>query len=147
MTRQPRVVYFERWAHPVALERIAQLTHIDVRRLTLDMPSERLWQEFAEANVYQIRSTRSELPMAFTACAEFLARCPGLLAVSTQGSGADTVDLDACTAAGVIVVNQAGGNKEAVVEHALGMMLCLTKRIFEADRAVRTQPALDPSSR
>jgi D-3-phosphoglycerate dehydrogenase len=74
--------------------------------------------------------------------AAFLSRCPQLLAVSTQGSGSDTVDFDACTAAGVIVVNQAGGNKEAVAEHAMGMMLCLTKRIMEADRAVRTVPGL-----
>ena len=89
------------------------------------------------------RATRSELPAEFAADAAFLARCPALLAVSTQGSGSDTVDLDACTAAGVIVVNQAGGNKEAVVEHAMGMMLCLTKRIFEADRATRTSSGVD----
>jgi D-3-phosphoglycerate dehydrogenase len=30
------------------------------------------------------------------------------------------------------VLNQAGGNKEAVAEHALAMMLSLTKRIVEA---------------
>jgi len=143
MSEKPCVVYFERWAHPVALERISALPHLEVQRLEVDAPREELWRAFERAHVYQIRSTRSELPVEFTACGEFLARCPSLLAVSTQGSGSDTVDFDACTAAGVIVVNQAGGNKEAVVEHALGMMLCLTKRILEADRAVRTVAALD----
>ena len=143
MSERPRVVYFERWAHPVALERIAAMPHVDVRRLETDAPRDALWAEFERAHVYQIRSTRSELPAEFAADAAFLARCPALLAVSTQGSGSDTVDLDACTAAGVIVVNQAGGNKEAVVEHAMGMMLCLTKRIFEADRATRTVGGVD----
>jgi len=143
MSVRPRVVYFERWAHPVALERIAALTHLDVERLSPADAAESLWQAFARAHVYQIRSTRSELPPEFTACAQFLARCPSLLAISTQGSGADTVDLDACTAAGVIVVNQAGGNREAVAEHAMGMMLCLTKRIMESDRAMRTAAGVD----
>ncbi len=34
-------------------------------------------------------------------------------------------------------MNQAGGNREAVAEHVLGMMLCLSKRIVEVDRAMR----------
>ena len=37
------------------------------------------------------------------------------------------------------MLNQAGGNKEAVAEHALAMMLSLTKRIVEADRAIRRE--------
>ena len=37
----------------------------------------------------------------------------------------------------MLVVNQAGGNKEAVAEHALGMMLTLSKRITETDREMR----------
>jgi D-3-phosphoglycerate dehydrogenase len=137
-----RLVYLERFAHPVAMGLLESRPHIEAHCLELDWDKERLWAEFAEAHVYQIRATRSELPAELFANAEFLARCPQLLAVSTNGSGADTIDLAACTAAGVLVVNQAGGNKEAVAEHAIGMMLCLTKRIFEADHAVRTVPNL-----
>ena len=40
-------------------------------------------------------------------------------------------------AAGVLVVNQSGGNAHSVAEHALAMMLTLSKRIIEADRALR----------
>jgi D-3-phosphoglycerate dehydrogenase len=137
-----RLVYLEKFAHPVALELLASRPQIDARCLELSWDSDRLWSEFARANVYQIRATRSELLDEFFANAAFLERCPELLAVSTNGSGADTIDIPACTAAGVLVVNQAGGNKQAVAEHALGMMLCLSKRIFEADRAVRTVPSL-----
>jgi D-3-phosphoglycerate dehydrogenase len=60
--------------------------------------------------------------------------------VSSNGAGFDPVDVEACTAAGVIVVNQSGGNAQSVAEHALGMMLTLSKRIIEADRALRREP-------
>ena len=65
---------------------------------------------------------------------------PNLLIVSSDGAGFDPVDVDACTAAGVVVVNQSGGNAHSVAEHALGMMLTLSKRIIEADRALRRDP-------
>ena len=36
-----------------------------------------------------------------------------MLAISSTGAGYDMIDVDACTAAGVIVVNQSGTNWEA----------------------------------
>jgi D-3-phosphoglycerate dehydrogenase len=48
--------------------------------------------------------------------------------------------VDACTRQGIIVVNQSGGNKEAVAEHALAMLLTLSKRIIEVDRRMRRAP-------
>jgi D-3-phosphoglycerate dehydrogenase len=62
------------------------------------------------------------------------------LIVSSNGAGYDPVDVEACTAAGVLVVNQSGGNAHSVAEHALGMLLTLSKRIIEADRALRRDP-------
>jgi D-3-phosphoglycerate dehydrogenase len=38
-----------------------------------------------------------------------------------------------------MVVNQSGGNANSVAEHALGMILTLSKRILEADRALRRE--------
>jgi D-3-phosphoglycerate dehydrogenase len=61
------------------------------------------------------------------------------LIVSSNGAGFDPVDVDACTAAGVVVVNQSGGNANSVAEHALGMLLTLSKRILEADRVLRRE--------
>src|SRR5208282_3195706 len=69
--------------------------------------------------------------------ADFLRKTPNLLIVSTNGAGYDTVDVKACTARGVLVVNQSGGNAEAVAEHVVGMMLSLVKRVGETDRALR----------
>ncbi len=39
----------------------------------------------------------------------------------------------------MLVVNQSGGNAHSVAEHALGMLLTLSKRIIEADRALRRE--------
>ena len=136
------VVLFERWAHPVAARMLPEYTNLDVRYLSLQDDDAVNFDAFSKAHVYQARSTRSELPRQFWPDAALLARCPNLLAVSTNGSGTDTVDIDACTAAGVLVVNQAGGNKQGVAEHAIGMMLCLSKKIVQADKAMRKVPDL-----
>jgi D-3-phosphoglycerate dehydrogenase len=47
------------------------------------------------------------------------------------------VDVAACTAAGVCVMNQAGSNAAAVAEHTIGLLLGLSKRIAESDRRLR----------
>jgi D-3-phosphoglycerate dehydrogenase / 2-oxoglutarate reductase len=91
----------------------------------------------AAAHVYQIGSARDELAPKFHVTKTLLAGMPNLLLVSTNGAGYDTVDVKDCTAAGVLVVNQSGGNREAVAQHVLGMLMCLAKRIIETDRALR----------
>ena len=68
---------------------------------------------------------------------EFLINVPNLIVISSSGAGYDTIDVDACSDAGVLVVNQTGGNAEGVAEHAVGMILSLFKRIGECDHALR----------
>ncbi len=106
-----------------------------VRRATGDDTS--TWQAFATADIYHVSSARDDLPAPWFANAALLQRSPHLLAVSTYGAGYDTVDVAACTAAGVAVMNQAGSNAAAVAEHTLGLMLALGKRITEIDRRLR----------
>ena len=89
------------------------------------------------AHAYQTSSTRDELARHYHVGADFLKKTPNLLIVSTNGAGYDTVDVKACTARGILVVNQSGGNAEAVAEHVLGLMLLLSKRAGECDRALR----------
>ncbi|HUI12460.1 MAG TPA: hydroxyacid dehydrogenase [Xanthobacteraceae bacterium] len=89
------------------------------------------------AHAYQLSSARDELVSHYHARDELLGQAPRLLIVSTNGAGYDTVDMNACTERGILVVNQSGGNAEAVAEHVLGMMLALIKRFNECDRALR----------
>ena len=67
-----------------------------------------------------------------------LARTPNLLIVSTGGAGYDTVNVKDCTDAGVLVVNQTGGNADAVASYVLGVMLMLSKQIVQVNHALRT---------
>lgn len=97
------------------------------------------WGLLAGAHVYHISAAKDELPQPYFATAELLARCPDLLCVSAGGAGYDTVDVAACTAAGVAVVNQAGGNAASVAEHTLGLMLGVSRRMIEGDRRMRRE--------
>jgi D-3-phosphoglycerate dehydrogenase len=111
----------------------------DVRldQLEHDSPAAIAKPILAAAHVYQTSATRNELSPHYHASADLLRQMPNLLIVSSNGAGYDTVDANACTERGILVVNQSGGNAEAVAEHVLGMMLYLVKRMGETDRALR----------
>lgn len=134
-----RVFYFERLMDPVYTAIIDRHPGIELTKLAYRDSAETNWAVIRNAHAYQITSGRDELPADYVADAAFLARAPGLLVVSTNGAGYDTVDVEACTKAGVIVVNQAGGNREAVAEHVLAMMLTLAKKLMPVDRVMRRQ--------
>jgi D-3-phosphoglycerate dehydrogenase len=103
-----------------------------------------LEETLANAHVYHVSSGINDLAPWQRVHDDLLARMPSLLLVSTIGAGHDPVDVAACTRHGVAVVNKSGGaNAQAVVEHTLGLMLALGKRIVEADRQVRRPGPVD----
>lgn len=132
-----RVFYVKYLAHPIYTEILQARPDVRLDRLENDSPDEVAAPIVAAAHAYQIGAARDELAGHFHVDRDLLRRAPNLLIVSSNGAGFDPVDVDACTAAGVVVVNQSGGNAHSVAEHALGMMLTLSKRIIEADRALR----------
>ncbi len=134
-----RVFYVNQPAHPVFVEILSAVPDIQLEHLTNESAEEAAEPVLALAHVYQIGATRDELAVKYHGTTELLARMPNLLAISSNGAGYDTVDVPACTAAGVAVVNQTGGNKEGVAEHVLAMMLTLSKRIGETDRYMRNR--------
>jgi len=140
---QCRVALFDSWPHKCGDSYATEFPALTIEKLDYSMPVSEAHKRLAEIQIYQVRSTRSELHESLWADDQLLQQCPNILAVSTSGSGYDTVNLEACTRAGVIAVNQAGGNKQAVAEHAFGMMLCLSKQIIQSDRAMRTQSAVN----
>jgi D-3-phosphoglycerate dehydrogenase len=134
-----RVFYVKYLAHTVFADLLGRRDDVRLERLETDSNEEAAAPILAAAHVYQIGSTRDELPHRFRLDSAFIARAPDLLLVSTNGVGYDTVDVSACTDAGILVINQAGGNREAVAEHALGMLLALSKRIPETNFAMRRE--------
>jgi D-3-phosphoglycerate dehydrogenase len=69
--------------------------------------------------------------------ATLMAGAPRLLTVSRTGAGFDNVDVAVATARGVIVTSSIGANTSTVVEHTLALLLGLSKRLIDLDRAVR----------
>lgn len=131
------VFWFDDGKRPNVADALEKDKEIVLHRLSYKGPQADNWGAMSASHAYCVTSTRQELPAEYHANAALIARCPDLLAVSTSGAGYDTVDVAACTAAGVLVVNQSGGNADAVAEHAVAMMLSLTKNIPQTDRSVR----------
>jgi len=57
--------------------------------------------------------------------------------IGRLGSGLDIIDLPQAKESGVAVYNSPEGNRNAVAEHALGMLLCLANNIRRGDGEVR----------
>jgi D-3-phosphoglycerate dehydrogenase len=77
------------------------------------------------------------LRTGITLSASLLASAERLRIIARTGGGVDNVDLDAATRMGIIVTSNLGVNTISVVEHALALMLALSKRLRDLDRAVR----------
>jgi D-3-phosphoglycerate dehydrogenase / 2-oxoglutarate reductase len=138
-----RVFYVKYLADPVFADLLSRRADIRLDRIENDTAEDVAAPVLAAAHVYQIGSARDEIARRFHVDAALIERAPDLLIVSTNGVGYDTVDVKACTDAGVLVVNQAGGNREAVAEHALGMLLTLSKRIVETNHVMRRSHPID----
>lgn len=132
-----RLAYLMRVPHQSFLDTAAQDPGLEVVRLTLDDGEEAALKILGTCQGYYVKASRDELPKPFHVNDALLARLPNLLMAASQGAGYDTSDPGACTRAGVLLVNQAGGNAEAVAEHAVGMMLALLKRFPECHAAMR----------
>src|SRR5262249_23437109 len=132
-----RVFYVRYVAHPCYLEIIAQRPEIRLDKLENNTSDEVGEPVMAGGHAYQIGSARDVLPLRFHVERGLLARMPNLLVVSTNGAGFDTVNVKDCTDAGVLVVNQSGGNAEAVATHVLAMLLTLSKQLIQANHALR----------
>jgi D-3-phosphoglycerate dehydrogenase len=60
-----------------------------------------------------------------------------LRVVGRAGVGVDNVDVEAATRRGVVVLNAPGGNTVSTAEHAFSLLLCVARKIPQADSSVR----------
>jgi phosphoglycerate dehydrogenase-like enzyme len=65
------------------------------------------------------------------------AAAPRLRAIARVGVGTDSIDLEAATAAGVVVTTTPGANRETTADHALALILAALRRVVEHDASVR----------
>ncbi|MSV34147.1 MAG: phosphoglycerate dehydrogenase [Bryobacterales bacterium] len=61
-----------------------------------------------------------------------------LKVIAFPGSGSDFVDVEAATAAGVLVMNLPGESAVSVAEHTLGLMLAMARQIPQAIESTRS---------
>jgi len=66
-----------------------------------------------------------------------LERASRLKFIARLGSGLENIDVAYASSKGIRCINSPEGNRDAVGEHALGMLLALMNRLLIADREVR----------
>jgi len=91
-----------------------------------------LLKEFASRTVPAVllRGPAPFTPAVFDAAKD-------LKIISKRGAGIDSVDLESATAHGVAVMITNGTNAAAVAEHALALMLAVTRELPQFDRRMR----------
>src|SRR5437588_8333170 len=62
-----------------------------------------------------------------------------LRVVGRAGVGVDNVDVETATRRGVLVLNAPGGNTVSTAEHAFSLLLCVARKIPQADASLRAK--------
>lgn len=76
---------------------------------------------------------RSKIPVD----KEFLDKALNLKFIARSGAGLENIDLDYASSKNVVCFSAPEGNRDAVGEHALGMLLCLFNKLSWADLEIR----------
>jgi D-3-phosphoglycerate dehydrogenase len=123
---KPVVLLYEP-IHPKAAELLEQ--HAEVR-MAESLDEERLLQIVGEAEGIIIRANGK-------VSRRLMEAAPRLKVVARHGTGVEAIDRKAAAELGIAVVNTPAANVESVAEQCVAMMINLSKRILEGDRAIR----------
>lgn len=126
---QDRLVIFIDSVHPILEERLTSAGFICQRHFKT--PFDELVKILPGAYGLVIRSR-------FTIDEAFLDNCPQLKFIARSGSGLENIDKAACQQRDIRIYNSPEGNRNAVAEHALGMLLNLLNKLNKADKEVRS---------
>jgi len=69
--------------------------------------------------------------------ADVVAAASRLKVVGRAGTGLDNVDIAACNKKGIVVMNTPGGNTNSAAEHAIAMIMALSRHIPQATASMR----------
>lgn len=121
-------VLFLDTVHPILEERLAANNYncIDATQLSLEAIQPLLNDAFGLV----IRSR-------FAMNAEFLKNAPNLKFIARSGAGMENIDESYCAENDIQLFNAPEGNRNAVGEHVLGMLLALFNQLVKSDSEVR----------
>lgn len=114
--------------HPALIQQLERAGFKNVEGYTLTR--EEILQNQHQYEGIVIRS-RIEVDSAF------LSSFSKLRFVARVGAGVESIDVEAARQLGVALISAPEGNRNAVGEHALGMLLSLFNKLNQADRQVR----------
>lgn len=138
-SRIMQVCRLDFWINPVFDALIRANNQLTLSVLPNQSEDVRTLAGLNQAHAYHVSAAKDELPLSWFVNASLIDQCPNLLCVSSGGAGFDTVDVAACTRAGIAVVNQAGANAFSVAEHTFGLLLAVVKRIVKSDNKIRRE--------
>ncbi|MES1025852.1 phosphoglycerate dehydrogenase [Gloeocapsa sp. BRSZ] len=107
---------------------LSQVASVDIK---IGLSSEELAQIIPEYDALMIRS-------GSRVTQEIIEAGTQLKIIGRAGVGVDNVDVNAATRKGIVVVNSPEGNTIAAAEHALAMMLALSRYIPDANASVKS---------
>ncbi len=124
--------------HPLLFEQFAALGHTNHEDYTSGKA-----EIAAKIHHYDGFIIRSR----FKIDAEFLAKATNLKFIGRVGAGLENIDCEFAEKQGIKLISAPEGNRNAVGEHALGMILSLFNKFNKADREVRNGKWLREANR
>lgn len=92
---------------------------------------------------YDVLFLRSKLPLT----AEVLIFATTIKVIGRAGAGLDQIDLEEVNRRNIKLIHASEGNRDAVAEHTLAMLLCLFNKLLQADKQVRQKQWLREDNR
>lgn len=114
--------------HPILCEKLRAAGH------HCDVQADLSYTELlAVINSYDALVVRSKVEID----RNFLSQATTLKCIGRVGAGMETIDVDYAEARGIRCLNSPEGNRDAVGEHALGVLLALFNKIVKANTEIR----------
>jgi D-3-phosphoglycerate dehydrogenase len=112
----------------VGIDILSQVAQVDVKT---NLSPEQLVQVISDYDALMIRSGTQVTKEVIEAASQ-------LKVIGRAGVGVDNVDVPAATRRGILVVNSPEGNTIAAAEHAIAMMLSLSRHIPVANQSIKS---------
>lgn len=115
--------------HPILEQRLKNAGHECIQ----------LWEADYSDCVIQMKDADGiVIRSRFRMDANFLSTGSNLKFIARSGAGMENIDEEYCSKNNIILFNAPEGNRNAVAEHALGMLLSIFNKLHTADRDVRS---------